>query len=353
MRFSNEMIDFMPYEEREKIMHEWFLEQFEHAIREVKYLAHKYSGVNINQLRSMNDALKLPVMDKEDLRFNNDAYHLVPINNIDKIRYCYSTSGTTGKPADIFFSQNDWNATKDALLRCINGIGSKKLVVFNSYRQDHISSLMFNEAFRSAGGLIVQRKHNQSDKDVIDTLKRMKVNVIIAPWNGQTKGGSINDFLSIDASERNPYINGENILALFCSSIPLNNGIIDELKGLGIKSIMNNYGLTEAGPLASSCDMHADMMHITYGPHYIEVVDDEGIPVKSNQKGSIRLFTLRGYENDNDGIREGTQLFNYDTGDEAVIVREPCKCGRTTPRIHSIERVRFKKEKLEAGCQVF
>jgi phenylacetate-CoA ligase len=352
MKFDDNKLDFMEPHERDRLMGAWLLEQYEHATSEVEYIKRKYNNYSLKGMRSINDALQIPIMDKDDLRNGSNPYHLVPKSSKDSISYCYSTSGTTGKPADIFFTQNDWNATRDALVRCIRDIGTGRIVVFNSYRQDHISSMMFNEAFRSIGALIVQRKFGQTDKEALDDMKRMDVNVIIAPWNGQAKGGSINDYLILDASERKHYINGDNIKALFCSSIPQNNGMMEELNSLGINRIINNYGLTEAGPLASSCTKNSEMMHIVYGPHYIDVVDEQGNPAKNNMAGSVRLFTLRGYNNHEDGIRGGTQLFNYDTGDKAVIIREPCDCGRTSPRIHSIERVRFIREKLEAGCQV-
>jgi hypothetical protein len=36
-------------------------------------------------------------------------------------------------------------------------------------------------------------------------------------------------------------------------------------------------------------------------------------------------------------------------GDEATFVEEPCRCGRTSPRLKDITRV-LEKERLRQGC---
>ena len=45
------------------------------------------------------------------------------------------------------------------------------------------------------------------------------------------------------------------------------------------------------------------------------------------------------------------KMLNYEVGDEVEFIDEKCPCGRTSPRIKDVRRIREIKDKLEAGCE--
>src|SRR5215471_17358088 len=84
------------------------LEQIKKSIQAAmksRFYQKHFAGVNVNDIKTMDDFEKLPFSDKEDLR---DAYPLglqaVPDEKIVRI---HSSSGTTGTPVIIPYTQKD------------------------------------------------------------------------------------------------------------------------------------------------------------------------------------------------------------------------------------------------------
>jgi phenylacetate-CoA ligase len=83
------------------------------------------------------------------------------------------------------------------------------------------------------------------------------------------------------------------------------------------------------------------VLHPRHSP--VEILDDAGQPVRDGEVGEIVATTL--------GV-EAMPLLRYRTGDCAVLYREPCACGRTSPRVGPI--VGRKNQKLKVkGTSVF
>ncbi|MCL2834053.1 MAG: phenylacetate--CoA ligase [Treponema sp.] len=89
------------------------------------------------------------------------------------------------------------------------------------------------------------------------------------------------------------------------------------------------YGLTEIiGPGVSyECEAQ-DGLHVNEDFFYPEIIDPEtGKTLPDGEKGELVFTTL---------TREGTPLIRYRTRDITYLMREPCKCGRTTVRMHRL-----------------
>jgi phenylacetate-CoA ligase len=323
----------------------------------IPFYAKKYKNVSKDDLKSYEDCLqKIPIITKDELRNLSSPYDLTAdhIINDKLIRYSFATSGSTGKPTSVLFTKNDWKATCEGIIRCIpelNGNGNK-LRVFNGYNQGHISGPIFNDAFRLIKALPIPRRFYYNDEQAFEQLKHYNCNVIMAPWRSTHKGGSFEDYLNVDAKNGESYINGKNIKALFCSSVPLTDELLEEIKYLGIKTIYNNYGTTEAGPLASNCQENPQEMHLLQGPHFVEVVDEDNKPVR-NGIGRVIIGRVASYDDMGKiNVNQGFQLLNYEIGDQVMVNNGVCKCGRTSPRISKITRIKNIKDKVENGCQV-
>ncbi len=89
---------------------------------------------------------------------------------------------------------------------------------------------------------------------------------------------------------------------------------------LGVE-IVDNYGMTELFPAwqCSTGSYHVNAEHVI-----LELLDDEGRPVKPGELGRVVATTLENYL---------APLIRYDLNDYALAVEGNCSCGRTLPII--------------------
>jgi len=90
------------------------------------------------------------------------------------------------------------------------------------------------------------------------------------------------------------------------------------------------YGLSEIiGPgVAQECE-HKSGLHIFDDVFYPEIINpDSGEQVPEGEDGELVITTL---------TKTGSPLIRYRTRDIVSIEREPCSCGRTSPRISKIK----------------
>lgn len=87
------------------------------------------------------------------------------------------------------------------------------------------------------------------------------------------------------------------------------------------------YGSTEIGIIAYSCE-HGTY-HVTSGNCYLEVLDDTGEPAEPGIPGQVVLTALG---------RVATPFVRYACGDRAILLADPCPCGRTLPALRMLGR---------------
>lgn len=82
------------------------------------------AGVHPAELKSLADLSKFPCTNKEDLRDNYPfGMFAVPMDEVVRI---HASSGTTGKPTVVGYTQNDIDMWADVMARSIRGAGGKK-----------------------------------------------------------------------------------------------------------------------------------------------------------------------------------------------------------------------------------
>ena len=85
--------------------------------------------------------------------------------------------------------------------------------------------------------------------------------------------------------------------------------------------VNQNYGLNEAGLVASKCP-EGNRYHVHIEHCLVEIVDAGGSPCAHGETGRILVTVL---------TNPAMPLIRYDTDDLAVCLRDPCPCGRTLP----------------------
>lgn len=301
------------------------LEQVRNQIRRVKncgnpYYEKKFSGINPEDIVDQQSFQKLPFSTKQELR---DAYPLglaaVPEEQIVRI---HSSSGTTGTPVIIPYTQKDVDDWSLMFARCYEmaGITKRDRIQITPGYGLWTAGIGFQLGCERLGAMAVPLGPGNTEKQ-LQMMRDLKSTVLCAT-------SSYALLLAEQIENRG-----------FKESINLKKGVIgserwgDKMRArirdiLGIE-LYDIYGLTECyGPgIGISCS-EDNGIHYFDDYVYMEILDPQtGLPVKDGEVGEITLTTL---------VKEGAPLFRFRTHDLAAFIPGKCKCGSSFPRITPI-----------------
>lgn len=301
------------------------LEQVRNQIRRVKncgnpYYEKKFSGINPEDIVDQQSFQKLPFSTKQELR---DAYPLglaaVPEEQIVRI---HSSSGTTGTPVIIPYTQKDVDDWSLMFARCYEmaGITKRDRIQITPGYGLWTAGIGFQLGCELLGAMAVPLGPGNTEKQ-LQMMRDLKSTVLCAT-------SSYALLLAEQIENRG-----------LKESINLKKGVIgserwgDKMRArirdiLGIE-LYDIYGLTECyGPgIGISCS-EDNGIHYFDDYVYMEILDPQtGLPVKDGEVGEITLTTL---------VKEGAPLFRFRTHDLAAFIPGKCKCGSSFPRITPI-----------------
>ncbi len=295
-------------------------EQFKTLKERSSFYARKFEGIDLSDVQSQEDFQKLPFSEKADLR---EVYPLglaaVPEEKIVRI---HSSSGTTGTPVIIPYTQKDVTDWAIQFARCyeVAGITNKDRIHITPGYGLWTAGIGFQLGAERLGAMAVPMGPGNTEKQ-LRFMKDMKTTVLCATSSyalllaEEIAARGVRDELALRKGVIGSERWGEK----------LRNRIQDEL-GIEIYDI---YGLTEIyGPgIGISCAEHHGM-HIWDDYVYIEVVDPvTGKPLPDGEIGELVLTTLQ---------KEGAPLIRYRTHDLTRIIPGDCACGMHHPRIDTL-----------------
>ena len=322
--YWNKEIETAPREKIEKIQLQRLKNIVKYAYESNKFYRKKldFEGIKPNDIRNLKDLQYLPFMDKKILREN------YPLNwccvNKDEIREIHMSSGFTGKPVMMPYTQGDIDQWATCMARCYKMAGIEE----GSVIQITPSFGLFNGGFGFYHGA-------------------RKANLFIVPTGS---GGTIRQIqLAND-------LKTEAITAVVSYGIRImevmkeNNLTIPSLKkglfgaeifswkmkkrlenGLGIE-VFDIYGMTETGGVGTTgmdCSSHCGI-HIWEDQYIVEVIDPHtGKLVPDGKEGELVFTSL---------TRKALPVIRFRSGDlSSIRSREKCNCGRTHLRIDYIK----------------
>ena len=295
-------------------------EQFKTLKERSSFYARKFEGIDLSDVQSQEDFQKLPFSEKADLR---EVYPLglaaVPEEKIVRI---HSSSGTTGTPVIIPYTQKDVTDWAIQFARCyeVAGITNKDRIHITPGYGLWTAGIGFQLGAERLGAMAVPMGPGNTEKQ-LRFMKDMKTTVLCATSSyalllaEEIAARGVRDELALRKGVIGSERWGEK----------MRNRIQDEL-GIEIYDI---YGLTEIyGPgIGISCAEHHGM-HIWDDYVYIEVVDPvTGKPLPDGEIGELVLTTLQ---------KEGAPLIRYRTHDLTRIIPGDCACGMHHSRIDTL-----------------
>ncbi len=285
------------------------------------FYAEKFADFDADGIQTVEDFEKLPFTDKGDLR---DAYPMgilaCPEEEVIRI---HSSSGTTGIPVIIPYTQKDVDDWTEMFRRCYLMIGTTNLdrVHITPGYGLWTAGISFQAGAEAAGAMAIPMGPGNTDKQ-LKMMMDMKSTILCSTSS-----------YALLLAER---IEKMGIL----DKIHLRKALIgSELWGekmrrrisetLGAK-LYDIYGLTEIyGPgVAISCD-HETGMHYWDDFFYFEIIDPKtGKVLPFGEEGELVITTLE---------KEGAPLIRYRTHDLTRFVNGECPCGSQYPRIATLK----------------
>ena len=280
----------------------------------------KFKDIDVESIQTQEDFETLPFTWKGDLR---EAYPLglqaVPDEEIVRI---HSSSGTTGTPVIIPYTQKDVDDWAKMFARCYEmaGITALDRIHITPGYGLWTAGIGFQLGAERLGAMTIPMGPGNTDKQ-LRMMQDMKSTVLCAT-------SSYALLLAEEIAKRG-----------LGDKIHLRKGVIgserwgDKMRKriaaeLGVQ-LYDIYGLTEVyGPgIAMSCDYECGM-HYWDDYLYFEIVDPKtGKNVPDGEIGELVITTLR---------KQGAPLIRYRTHDLTRFVPGDCPCGSKFPRIDTL-----------------
>ena len=321
--YWNPYIERMPIEDLHKLQEERLRSLVRYVHDHSRFYRQRFqeAGVEPDDIKKLSDVTKLPFTSKRDLRNTYPTgMFCIPENWV--VRY-HVSSGTTGKPTVVGYTQGDVDMWTESLARALTSIGlGRGDVIQVSYGYGLFTGgLGLHYGAERIGATVLPTGAGNTERQ-IELMQDLGSTAIACTPSyflyinevAQKMGVSIHNDTKLRAG----------ILGAEPWSEETRKRIEDST---GIKAY-DIFGTSEmSGPLFTECHLQ-NGIHIWADLFLIEVIDPKtGMRVEDGERGELVVTSLDKW---------AFPLIRYKTGDITILNNEQCECGRTHPRIMRI-----------------
>jgi phenylacetate-CoA ligase len=277
------------------------------------------AGVKPGQINSLADLQRLPFTYKQDMR-DSYPYGLFAVQMDDIVRI-HASSGTTGKPTVVGYTQKDIDTWSELMARSFVAAGVHKGdIIHNSYGYGLFTGgLGAHYGAEKLGASVIPMSGGNTKKQIM-IMKDFGSTVL-------TCTPSYSLYMAEAAREEGIDFRQLKLRVGIFGAEPWSDAMRGEIEAKLNLSAIDIYGLSEImGPgVAIECQEAKQGLHI-WEDHFIpEIIDPEsGEVLPAGAKGELVITTI---------TKEGIPLLRYRTRDITSITYEPCICGRSHARI--------------------
>lgn len=280
-------------------------------------------GLTPDDIRSLDDVSKMPFMVKTDLR---DTYPFgLFASPMQEIVRLHASSGTTGKPIVVAYTQEDLEVWAGVMVRTFAACGLHRGdIIQNAYGYGLFTGgLGAHYGGEALGATVIPISGGNSDRQIM-VMKDFGVTAICC---------TPTYFIHLIERARE--------LGVDMRQLPLRAGIFgaepwtEQMRQhieseAGIKAF-DIYGLSEIiGPGVASETPYQEGLFVFEDHFYPEIIDPETCEVlPDGQEGELVLTTLS---------KKAMPVIRYRTRDITAFIPGPSRCGRTIRRIRRIGR---------------
>lgn len=325
--YWNPYMETLPREKMRQIQLKNFRGIFKHAKENASLYKERFKDIHPDDIRTMADVRKIPMLDKDDLRIaqdNKDPFPFgemlgVPMEEVSTFR---QTSGTTGKPVYVPESYESWQ-----------------------WRVEIWSHILWMAGFREIDRVFIPFGYNVYVAFWEGHFAAEKLGCMVVPGGALDTRGRINKILEIKATGLlntptygihmaetakkmglNPREMG--IKRMVCAGEPLpepSRQLIEELWGC---EVYDHIGGTEPCAWGAMCKMRKGI-HVMEPFFLLEIldVDTESKEVAEGEVG-VAVVTPLG--------RKSFPMIRFNTKDLVRRGPDGCECGRTSMKIAEV-----------------
>ncbi|HEX9059696.1 MAG TPA: phenylacetate--CoA ligase [Clostridia bacterium] len=318
----NKGVECLSRKEYEAIQLERLKNVVERAYNNVELYRNRFDeiGLTPSDIKTLKDIEKIPFTTKNDLR-DNYPYGLfaVPMKEIVRL---HASSGTTGKPIVVGYTKSDMENWSECIARLVLAAGGT---------DEDIAQVVFgyglftggfglHYGLEKAGVTVVPSSSGNSQRQIM-LLEDFGATILVGTPSYALYLSELAEEMGVTKGKhklRLGLFGGEGHTPEMRAEIEKRWGIL----------ATENYGLSEVlGPgVSGECYCQCGM-HINEDHFYAEVINSSEETLGYGQKGELVLTTL---------TKEGIPMLRYRTKDITILDPEPCKCGRTTLRMHKV-----------------
>ena len=282
----------------------------------------KEQKVHPDDIRDLSDVKKLPFMFKRDLR-DNYPDRIFTASQEELVRY-HVSSGTTGKPTVVGYTQSDLDGWSTSLARGLTSIGlGRGDVIQVSYGYGLFTGgLGLHYGAERIGATVLPTSVGNTERQ-IELMQDLKVTAIACTPSYLLHIGEVAEKMGV--SIKNDTCLKTGILG---AEPWTENMRIRIEEWLGIKAF-DIYGTSElSGPMFTECTEQQGF-HIWSDLALVEIIDPKTEePLEPGEKGEVTITMLQ---------KEALPMIRYRIGDISSMEDGVCSCGRTHPRIQRIQ----------------
>lgn len=268
------------------------------------------NGINLRDIRGVEDLHKLPFTVKTDLR-DNYPFDLFAVP-MEEVRRIHASSGTTGKPTVVGYSRNDLDVFDEVVARSLSCAGAKPgMRLHNAYGYGLFTGgLGLHGGATKLGMAVIPVSGGMTDRQLMILQDFQPEVICCTPSYAQT--------LAEEMGKRGISKSAINLKYAILGAEPWTEAIRSQVEaGLGVTAT-NIYGLSEIiGPGVSQEDFEEQGTgsYIWEDHFYPEIVDrDTGEPLPHGEEGVLVFTTL---------TKEAMPLLRYWTNDICSIQYDP------------------------------
>lgn len=281
----------------------------------------KEHNVRPDDIKSLDDISKLPFMYKTDLREQYPT-KMFTAPREDIVRY-HVSSGTTGKPTLVGYTQNDIEFWTESLARSLTSVGiGKDDVVQVSYGYGLFTGgLGLHYGVERVGATVLPASTGSTERQ-LELMIDLDVTAIACTPSYLAHMSDVAKSIGID------FRKDTKLRKAVLGAEPWSEGMRKHIEqSTGVKAY-DIYGTSEqSGPMFTECE-ERNGIHIWGDTMLVEIIDpDTGESLEPGQRGELVVTMLK---------KEAMPMIRYRVRDLTTLIEEECSCGRTSPRIERI-----------------
>ncbi|MBW2598745.1 MAG: phenylacetate--CoA ligase [Deltaproteobacteria bacterium] len=280
------------------------------------------AGVTPDDIRTLDDMRRLPFTVKQDLRDNYPfGLFTVPMSNIVRL---HASSGTTGKPTVVGYTQRDIETWSRLMARSLVAAGlTKNDIIHNAYGYGLFTGgLGVHYGAERLGASVIPMSGGSTKKQIMILQDFGPTAICCTP--------SYALYLSERGEDMGVDMRSLNLRVGIFGAEPWSEKMRQEIEDrLGITAL-DIYGLSEIiGPgVSMECAEGRNGLHVFEDHFIVETIDPEtGENVPHGEEGELVFTSL---------TKEAFPLIRYRTRDMSRLMEEPCRCGRTHVRMERV-----------------